>query len=87
MAAPATGTMEVYQDALANYLVSMARTVEVSLDRALLAVRTLDPRLARAVFMAEPRLNEMEMIIDEHAVKLLRSQDLSEEHIRQMLPP
>lgn len=85
MAATATGATDVYQDALANYLVSMARTVETSLDRALLAIRTLDIRLARAVFMAEPRLNEMEMIIDEHAVKLLRSPELSEEDVRQIV--
>ncbi len=66
-------------------LISMARTVEISLDRAIDAIRRIDPRLARAVFMTEPRLNEMEMIIDEHAVRLLRREGLSEEDIRQIV--
>jgi phosphate transport system protein len=67
----------------------MARTTELSVNRALDALLTLDPRLVRAVFVTEPRLNEMEMI-DEHAVKLLRRQDLAEpafadEDIRQIV--
>jgi phosphate transport system protein len=90
MLASAIGATDVYQDALTNYLVSMARTTELSVNRALDALLTLDPRLARAVFVTEPRLNEMEMIIDEHAVKLLRrespvGQPLSEEEIRQVV--
>jgi phosphate transport system protein len=90
MLASAIGATDVYQDALTNYLVSMARTTELSVNRALDALLTLDSRLARAVFVTEPRLNEMEMIIDEHAVKLLRrespvGQPLSEEEIRQVV--
>jgi phosphate transport system protein len=90
MSASATSTADVYQDALTNYLVSMARTTELSVNRALDALLKLDPDLARAVFVTEPRLNEMEMIIDEHAVKLLRregpaEQALSEEDIRQIV--
>lgn len=90
MPAPAICTTDVYQEALTNYLVSMARTTELSVNRALDALLTLDPRLSRAVFVTEPRLNEMEMIIDEHAVKLLQRQDLAqqalaEEDIRQIV--
>jgi phosphate transport system protein len=90
MPASAIGATDVYHDALTNYLVSMARAVELSVNRALDAMLTLDPRLARAIFLNEPRLNEMEIIIDEHAVKLLRRKDLAEaafaeEDIRQIV--
>jgi phosphate transport system protein len=90
MPASAIGNTDVYQDALTNYLVSMARTTELSVNRALDALLKLDPRLARAVFVTEPRLNEMEMIIDEHAVKLLgrkspAEESPSEEDIRQIV--
>ena len=37
------------------------------------------------VFMLEPRINEMEMVIDEHAVRLLRDKQLGEMEIRQVV--
>lgn len=86
MVSPARGPVMVYQEALVNYLISMARTVEGSVNKAL---RTLveihDPissQLASEIFMLEPRVNEMEMLMDEHAVRVLRSGHLPDEEIR-----
>jgi phosphate transport system protein len=58
--------------ALVNYLVAMARTVEGSVHKSIEALLNNDDRLASSVFLIEPRINEMEIIIDEHAVRLLR---------------
>ena len=73
-------------DTLLNYLVSMARTVESAMNRALAAVTSLDhPRTAALpgeVFLLEPRINEMEMVIDEQAIRLLRQGALPEEELR-----
>jgi len=55
------------QTVLMNYLVSQARTVEASVNRALGALLNKDERLASEVFLTEPRINEMEIVIDEHA--------------------
>ena len=55
---------------LVNYLVSQARTVEASVNRALWAVLERNERLAGEVFLTEPRINEMEILIDEHAIRL-----------------
>jgi phosphate transport system protein len=86
MASPAIGPVLVYQEALVNYLISMARTVEGSINKALHAlVEIYDPassQLASEIFMLEPRVNEMEMLMDEHAVRVLRSGRLPEEEIR-----
>ena len=60
------------QSMLVNYLVSMARTVEGTINKAMEALLTRDERLASEVFMVEPRVNEMEIVIDEHAVRMLR---------------
>jgi len=84
--ATATGSPEaIYHEALENYLVSMARTVEGSVNRALEALLDRDEQLASEVFLNEPRVNEMEIIIDEHAVRLLRSGNLPEQHVRQIV--
>jgi phosphate transport system protein len=63
----------VYESALVNYLVSMARTVESALEGSIHALLAQDEKQASAVFLLEPRINEMEILIDEHAVRLLRS--------------
>ena len=68
--------------ALVNYLVSMARTVEMSVNRALEALLQRDEKLASEVFLSEPRINEMEIVIDEQAVRQLRSGSLPDEDIR-----
>src|SRR5256884_326662 len=69
-----------------NFLVTMARTVESPMTRALDAIVSLDdPRTAALpgeVFLLEPRINEMEIVIDEQAIRLLRQGALPEEELR-----
>ena len=89
MAAPVSNIQTIYQDVLANYLISMARTVETSVESALDAL--LRPNMEAAaelsskVFLAEPRVNEMEILIDDHAVRMLRTGLLDEEEIRRVV--
>ena len=89
MATPAASVQTVHLDILTNYLVSMARTVELAVDRALSALLLAgSPESRQApgeIFLLEPRVNEMEMIIDEHAVRMLRGGSLSSEEIRQVV--
>ncbi len=89
MATPAASVQTVHLDILTNYLVSMARTVELAVDRALSALLLAgSPESRQApseIFLLEPRVNEMEMVIDEHAVRMLRSGSLSSEKIRQVV--
>lgn len=79
-------TEAVLYDTLVNYLVSMARTVEGSMNRALDAVVGVhDSRtwsLPGEVFLLEPRINEMEIVIDEHAIRLLRRGSFSDDEVR-----
>lgn len=72
----------VTQTALGNYLISMARTVEAMVNRAIEALLESNAHLASQVFLTEPHVNEMEIVIDEHAVKLLRKAELSETDVR-----
>ena len=73
-------------DTLMNHLVSMARTVESAMNRALDAIVSVDdPRTAALpgeVFLLEPRINEMEILIDEQAIRVLRQPALPEEELR-----
>ena len=73
-------TEAVLYDVLVNYLVSMARVVESAMNRALDAIIAFDsPRTAGLpgeVFLFEPRINEMEIMIDEHAIRLATSRQL-----------
>lgn len=82
MATQAKSPETVYQDALVNYLISMARTVEGNVNRAIEALRKRDSDLASDVFLTEPRVNEMEIVIDEHAVHLLRTGSLPDPSVR-----
>ena len=86
MAAATSLTEAVLYDTLVNYLISMARTVESAMNRALDAIVSLEsPRTAALpgeVFLLEPRINEMEIVIDEHAVRLLRRGSYSEDELR-----
>ena len=86
MATPAGLTEAVLYDALVNYLVSMARVVESAMNRALDAITGFDnPRTAGLpgeVFLLEPRINEMEIMIDEHAIRLLRRGSFSDDEMR-----
>lgn len=70
------------QNVLVNYLVSQARTVESSLTRALWALLERDAKVAGEVFLTEPRINEMEIVIDEHAIRLLKGKDLLDADLR-----
>ncbi|MHB8609846.1 MAG: phosphate signaling complex protein PhoU [Candidatus Acidiferrales bacterium] len=85
--ASAVGLTEaVLYDTLVNYLVSMARTVEGAMNRALDAIVGLDDSrtwsLPGEVFLLEPRINEMEIVIDEHATRLLRRGSFSDDEVR-----
>ena len=73
---------EFLQTLLMNYLVSQARTVESSVNRALSALLERNERLASEVFLTEPRVNEMEIVIDDLAVRILRLGNLLEPNIR-----
>lgn len=78
-----TANAEVFlQNLLVNHLVAQARTVESSVNRALTAVLERNERLASEVFLTEPRVNEMEIVIDELAVRTLRQPDLLDAEIR-----
>jgi phosphate transport system protein len=87
MASTAAGLTEaVLYDTLVNYLVSMARTVEGAMNRALDALISQDgarsATLPGEVFLLEPRINEMEIVIDEHAIRLLRRGSFSHDEMR-----
>jgi phosphate transport system protein len=71
MAATKTSGEGILQTVLMNYLTSQARSVEASLNRALAALLGRNDRLASEVFLTEPRINEMEIVIDEHCVRML----------------
>jgi len=89
MAASSSLTEAVLYDTLFNYLISMARTVESAMNRALDAIVSLEsPRTAALpgeVFLLEPRINEMEIVIDEHAVRLLRRGSYSDDELRMIV--
>jgi phosphate transport system protein len=89
MATPVADKQTIFQDVLSNYLVSMARTVEGSVDVALDALQHPDQESANAlssrVFLVEPRINEMEILIDDHAVRMLRTGLLDDEEIRRVV--
>jgi phosphate transport system protein len=86
MASASKITRDVLYDTLVNYLVSMSRTVEGAMNRALDALVNLEsPRTAQLpgeVFLLEPRINEMEVVIDEHAIRLLRRSSFNDDEMR-----
>jgi len=82
MATTKTSSEGIQQTVLMNYLVSQARTVETSVNRALAALLGRNDRLASEVFLTEPRINEMEIVIDEHAIRMLGHGDLAESEVR-----
>lgn len=77
-----SGPEAIYQNVLTNYLVSQARTVEAAINRAFWALLERDERIASEVFLTEPRINEMEILIDEHAIRVLRQGNLQESDVR-----
>jgi phosphate transport system protein len=72
----------IFQSVLMNYLVAQARTVESSVNRSIIALLDRNERLASEVFLTEPRVNEMEMVIDEHAIRMLRQGNLADPDLR-----
>jgi phosphate transport system protein len=86
MAATPGLTEAVLYDTLVNYLVSMARVVETAMNRALDAIVGFDDAptasLPGEVFLLEPRINEMEIMIDEHAIRLLRRGSFNDDEMR-----
>ena len=82
-------THSIHLEILTNYLVSMARSVELNVDRALAALLQSASSGTRPspgeIFLLEPRINEMEIVIDDHAVRMLRAGSLSSEEIRQVV--
>lgn len=82
MSTTKASTHEIYQTALMNYLASQARTVEASINRSIAALLDRNERLASEVFFTEPRINEMEIVIDEHAIRMLREGHLMETDVR-----
>ena len=86
MAAGTSLTETVLYDTLVNYLISMARTVESAMNRALDSIVSLESTrtasLPSEVFLLEPRINEMEIVIDEHAVRLLRRGSYTDDELR-----
>lgn len=85
MVSPAADPSSIYQTALESYLISMARTVERSVNRAIEALLTRNSEIASSVFLAEPRINEMELIIDDHAIRLLRGGSVCEDDVRHIV--
>jgi phosphate transport system protein len=86
MATAAGLTEVVLHDTLVNYLISMARVVETAMNRALDAIVGFDNQrtagLPGEVFLLEPRINEMEIMIDEHAIRLLRRGSFNDDEMR-----
>jgi phosphate transport system protein len=86
MASAAPLSETVLYDTLVNYLVSMARAVEGAMNRSLDAIVSLQSDRTSAlpgeVFLLEPRINEMEIVIDEHAIRLLRRGSYSDDELR-----
>ena len=85
MASTSQSSGIVYQTALENYLISMARTVERSINRALDALLGRDEDTASTIFLLEPRINEMEIVIDDHAIRMLRGDSLQESEVRHIV--
>jgi phosphate transport system protein len=86
MASATKITGAVMYDTLVNYLVSMSRTVEGAMNRALDALIDVEGartnELPGEVFLLEPRINEMEIVIDEHAIRLLRRSSFNDDEMR-----
>jgi len=86
MASPAMSPVLAFQEVLVNELLAMARTVEGTVNKSLDALLDIyDPQssqLASEIMILEPRINEMEMLMDERAVKILRAGKLPEQEVR-----
>ena len=89
MASTPNLTDTIMYDTLVNYLIAMARSVEGAMNRAIEALETFDsPRAADLLgelFLSEPHINEMEMRIDEYAIRVLRRGSFSDDEMRMIV--
>ncbi len=85
MASSVRSSSDFYSTALQNHLVAMARTVEASVNRSFEALLARNADIASGVFLTEPRITESEILVDEHAVRLLRTGDLPQEDVRHIV--
>jgi len=82
MVTAAKSPEKFYLSLLVNDLTSMARSVEATLTRAIESLLGRDKQLATEIFLLEPRINEMEIVVDELAVRLLLASNKNREEIR-----
>lgn len=85
MASSARSSLDFYSRALENHLVLMARTVEGAVNRSFEALLARNAEIASSVFLTEPKINESEILVDEHAIRLLRMGDLTQEDVRHVV--
>src|SRR5437879_13598929 len=67
---------------LINFLTTMAQTVQGQVEKAIEALLSRNEGLAGAVAINEPRVNALEEVIDEHAVKTIVGRSLPQEDVR-----
>src|SRR5947209_14122531 len=67
---------------LINFLLTMAQTVQGQVEKSIEALLTRNEGLAGAVALYEPRVNALEVVIDEHAVKTVVGRCLAQEDVR-----
>lgn len=85
MASSARSSLDFYSTALENHLVLMARTVEGAVNRSFEALLARNAKIASGVFITEPKINESEILVDEHAIRLLRMGELTQEDVRHVV--
>src|SRR5207253_3369988 len=67
---------------LVNFLLTMSQTVQSQVEKAIDSLLARDEHLAATVAIQEPRVNALEVVIDEHAVKTIVDHSLSAEDVR-----
>lgn len=65
-----------------QFLTSMAETVKKQVDNSIEALLTRNEGMAGAISISEPRVNAMEVLIDEHAVRAMVGRALPEADVR-----
>ncbi len=85
MATAARNVANLQATMLESYLVAMARAVERSIEGAIDALLSRNEARASAIFLIEPRINEMEVVMDDHAIRLLREGGFAEAQLRHIV--
>jgi phosphate transport system protein len=67
---------------LINFLLTMSETVQSQVEKAIEALLTRNEGLAGAVAIYEPRVNALEVVIDEHAVRTIVDRSLPQDDVR-----